>query len=340
VAAQSEIDQMTARNLSYLAGLALALVIAFMLLDYGSSDNSADDILLPLLRSQINEVSSVTIRAAGGPTTVEKSNGTWVVLVQNNYPANVGALRQLLLALADAKILERKTSDPEKYHLIGVNDPADEGSEATALTISGDGFEYEVIFGSTAQDSYRYVRLGGNEQSFLIDQDPEIPGDADGWLAKELMDITAERIQQVVISHVDGEEIIVEKQSVDAGFFELMNMPDGRELSYSTITNGIGAALGELTLEKVWIAPEQATTPATIATFRTFDGLIVEASAYQDAEARWFTFVADAEETAEAGILEEASQINDRVTGWQYALAEHEGNLLTRRFEDLLKAID
>jgi uncharacterized protein DUF4340 len=331
---------MTSNALKYLAGLTAILVVAFLILDYGSNSPSASDTLFPDLKSKINDVTSLVARNGDGPVNVRKSDDGWVVAERSDYTANIGTLRELLLAIADAKIIERKTSDPEKYHLIGVNDPSDDGSESVAISISGDGFEYTVVLGATAQTNYRYVRPGTDPQSVLIDKNPNIPGDASGWLADELVDVSTERVQQVIISHADGEEVVVEKQSADAGFFELTNIPAGRELSYSTVTNGIGAALADLKLDDVRPAPQQQSTPVTTTTFQTFNGLRVTAREYRDGDAVWISFVADTTDVAEEEVQAEAEKINQRLDGWQYAIPEYKANMLTRHFDDLLKAVE
>jgi uncharacterized protein DUF4340 len=331
---------MTSNALKSLAGLTAILVIAFLILDYGSNSPSASDTLFPDLKSKINDVTLLVARNRDGSVNVRKSDAGWVVTERSDYAANIGTLRELLLAIADAKIIERKTSDPEKYHLIGVNDPSDEGSESVAISISGDGFEYKVILGTSAQTRYRYVRLSTDPQSVLIDKNPNIPGDTSGWLADELVDIAAERVQRVIISHADGEEVVVEKQSADAGFFELTNIPAGRELSYSTVTNGIGAALADLKLDDVRPAPQQQSTPVTTTTFQTFDGLRVTSSEYRDGDTIWISIVAEPTDVAEEEVQTETEKINQRLDGWQYAIPEYKANMLMRRFEDLLKAVE
>ena len=331
---------MTTKTLSSLAALIAVLVIAFLLLDFGSDNSSASDKLLPALESQMNDVTSVVIRNGNGSVTVEKSGDAWTIAERSGYAANIGALRDLLLAIADAKILERKTSNPDKYHLIGVNDPSDDGSESVEVVITGDEFEHTVLLGITAQSSYRFARLSGQAQSVLIDQDPDIPDDAAGWLADELVDIGAERVQQVFISHADGEEVAIEKSSPDAANFLVTNMPDGRELSYPTVANGIGAALAELTVDDVRSAPAQESTPVTTIIIRTFDGLQMDVAEYEDGDVSWLSFLAAAADIAETDVQDEATRINSRVGGWRYVIPDHKAGLLGRRLDELLKAVE
>jgi hypothetical protein len=326
----------TTKTLGSLAGLIAILVIAFLILDYGNNSSSASNKLIPDLESQMNDVSSVVIRKGNESVTVQKSSDGWVVVERSEYPANIGTLRDLLLGIADAQIIERKTSDPDKYHLIGVNDPSDEASESVEVVIAGDDFEHSVLLGTPAQSNYRFARPKDQAQSVLIDQNPDIPDGAGGWLANELVDIGAERVQQVIITHADGEKVTVEKPSPDAPNFDLIDIPDGRELSYPTVANGMAAALAELMLDDVRSAPAQPSTPVTTATIRTFDGLQIDVT--EDEDGAWLSFLATAADIAETDVQDEAAQINDRVKGWQYAIPEHKASLLKRRIEELLKA--
>jgi len=328
---------MNAKNLKILAAVFVVLVVAFLLLKQGDSGTAANTVLLPDLKSQINDVSVLRIRNGNDTVSVEKAGETWAIRERSDYPANVGTLRDLLLALADAKVIEYKTSRPDKYHLIGVNDPSDEGSEAHEIAINGDGFEYVVILGKPAQDSYRYARVGGQSQSLLIDQDPDISAAAGSWLAPGLVDISAERIQRVSITHADGEEIVIEKASEEAEGFDVLDIPDGRELSYAGVANGIADTLVELSLDDVRRAPAEEVIPGTTTIFRTFDALRIEIGIVEDGDSSWISVRASAEDGADTDVQDEAAGINDRVSGWSYAIPDHKLNLLKRRLEELLK---
>lgn len=331
---------MNARNLKILAAVFAVLVVAFLILKQGGSGNSANALLFPDLKSQVNDVSVLRIRNGNETITVEKPGETWAVRERDGYPADVDILRELLLALADAKVIEHKTSRPDKYHLIGVNDPADEDSEAVEISINGDGVEYVVFLGKTAQTSYRYARVGGQSQSLLIDQDPDIPNDAAGWLAPDIVDISNYRVQRVSITHADGEEVVIEKTSEDAEGFDVLDIPDGRELNYAGVANGIADTLVELSLDDVRRAPAEETIPGTTTVIQTFDAMRIDIGIFEDGDSSWISVHASADDGAETDVQEEAARINERLSNWHYAIPDYKLDLLKRRFEELLKAPD
>src|SRR5690606_11981750 len=119
VAQEPEEQSLNARSLKILAVIVVALFAAMFALNSGEHGDKADDtgLLFPELKARLNDLNSVTIEDAEGEITLrreeqeESAAGRWIVPEHDNFPADTGKLRQLLLALADARKLERKTSD-------------------------------------------------------------------------------------------------------------------------------------------------------------------------------------------------------------------------------------
>ncbi|HEX5765743.1 MAG TPA: DUF4340 domain-containing protein [Woeseiaceae bacterium] len=271
---------MSSRNVRILAVVVLALFgVLFALNSTDRSDSQTGaQMLFPEIKSRLNDLNVVTITDADGTITLEReaeddsAAARWISSAHDGYPADTGKLRQLLLAIADARKLEQKTADPELYERLGVADPREDGGNGVLVSARGNDAAVSVILGDTAQQEFRYARLPDEEQSWLIDQNPDLPGDSTGWLLPEIVDIAATRIQSVIIRHADGEEVRIGKENADAANFELENIPEDEELRYPSVANGIAGVLGNLALQDVRkgdLAGEDAST----AEFRTFDGL-------------------------------------------------------------------
>ena len=331
---------MNIRTVKILAGVVAILLVVYLVTGRNNGVGESE-LFLPGLKSQINEVSEVSVAHGGETVTVAKSDNGWTVVERDNHVADVGVLRELLIALADAKILERKTSNPEKYRLIGVDYGADE-SEAATVSIKGSDFEYSVIMGKTAQSRSRYARIDGEIQSVLIDQNPDLPDSASGWMLRDIVDIGADRIARITIRHSDGEEILIEKESPDANEYQVRNIPEGRELSYATVVNGIAGALGGLEFNDVRASPQDTETPAVVTTFETFEGMTLEIVTFADGDSSWIAVTASAEPASEDAMDTQtiANDINGTVADWQYKIPDYKANLLKRRFDDILKKID
>jgi len=326
---------MSTGHLRTLAIILLVLVLGIFALTYSKrlGDGSGGEYLLPDLKSGINEITRVRITKAGETTTLTNDSGKWVLTERQDYAIDSGKLRQLLLALSDAKKLEEKTSKSELYEKLGVADVGPD-SQGTGIRIVGPDSEISLILGNLAQRSYRYARISGEEESWLIDQNPTIPSGASGWLVQELLDIDASRVKSVEIVHADGETVRVAKEDSEAATFDVLDIPEGRELSYATVANGITGVLSGLNLQDVAAAADIAEGDGrATAVFTTFDGLTVTVDSFLREENTWIAIKAEGIDDA-AG---EATEMNGRLDGWMFQLQNYKSDQLRRRWNDILK---
>ncbi|HEX7718780.1 MAG TPA: hypothetical protein VF389_03140, partial [Woeseiaceae bacterium] len=101
--------------------LAIVVIVLFGVLyalnttDRGPREPTENDLVVPGLRDRLNEVDSVSITSADTGISIVKNGDAWNVTEKNGYPAQVATLRQVLLAIAEARKIEAKTSNPELY---------------------------------------------------------------------------------------------------------------------------------------------------------------------------------------------------------------------------------
>ncbi|MEX2123023.1 MAG: DUF4340 domain-containing protein [Woeseia sp.] len=304
---------MNARSVKVLAVVVIVLLGLLFALNPGNRDESPEgsDLMFPALKTRLNDLSLVTVTDADGTITMNREGGTgdgrWIVPEHGGYPADTVKLRQLLLALANAARVEQKTSDPELYERLGVADPREDGGNGVLVTAAANDEPISLILGDSAQGEFRYARIPEQVESWLIDQNPQIPEDSGGWLLSDIVNIDASRIQSAAIRHSDGEVVSIRKEAARQSNFEVENIPEGRELSYPSVANGIAGALSNLTLEAVRAAGAPDQEASATAEFATFDGLEVRVSIFsQDAgdgsadedadEQHWITLEASVSE--------------------------------------------
>jgi hypothetical protein len=128
--------------------------------------------LIPELSQNVNQVTGLRVTKAGNPTGVElrRLEQGWVVSNKANYPADVGKVREVLLSLANTRLLEEKTADPEYYEPLGVQDINAANATGLQVDIEGLGKPVSMIIGKPARGSSgTYVRRPGELQSYLVD---------------------------------------------------------------------------------------------------------------------------------------------------------------------------
>jgi hypothetical protein len=357
---------MSQRNVLILLGVLVVLVALVLVGQRNRAPSSGSGALFaPSLEAALNDVERVTITKGNNETvvTLERRPTGWVAANKNDYAADVGKLRQGLQALAEARILETKTANPELYSHLGVEDvTADKAAGvAVALTAAGKTLP-TIILGNAEGAKFRYVRRAGDMQSYLIDKNPDFPRTVGQWLDGTIIDIRSDRIRDVTITQPDGQVVKVSKATKDAQNYDVADIPKGRELLYPGVANVVGNALRELKLEDV--EPAGASPPAmpVVAEFRTFDGLVVRAEGEKRGDAAWISFAAsvDPERAAAAppaaasgdqpaaegeakpttpppDPAAEAARINAKVGPWRYKIASFQYDQMTRRMADLLK---
>ena len=103
---------------SLIAAALLALIAAWWV---NSSQKPASETaekpaqLVPGLREQLNDINAITITGAENKVlaTLRRGADGWTIAEKAGYPADLTKLREFLIKLADATVLEQKTSNPK-----------------------------------------------------------------------------------------------------------------------------------------------------------------------------------------------------------------------------------
>lgn len=366
---------MNNRALVILAALAAVFVVlALVGQNRAPSPSLSGSALLPGLDAALNDIDEITLVRAGNETiaSIRRSEQGWTVPEKGGYPADIAKIRDALLALSEARIVEEKTANPEFYDRLGVEPVESDSSAGTAVTIRyGDETFPTLILGDVEGTSQRYARRADEARSLLIDRDPELPRSAPQWLQTGILDLGSDRVREVAIEHADGESVRIYKDDAGQTNYSVDAVPEGRELQYAGVANVTGNALRDLALEDVEQAGNDASEPGVTTRFRTFDGLLVTARGYERGDENWLEFEAavDTEPAAEQGVdsaaeddgetadalveatdggesavpgnagadsAAEAMAINATVAGWRYRIPSYKYEQMTRRLEDLL----
>lgn len=340
---------MSRKHFLWLLGLTAVAALVAILLPGETRHESAFEkaALMPKLENQVNDIDWLQISTEGDTVaTISRNGSQWEVEEAAAYRADWPKIQQLLSALVSAEVLEPKTSNPDYYDRLGVQDTSTRVGfrESTGLPA--------VISGNTAQGRQgQYVRIAGSPQSILIDRQLDIPVTLTDWLDREIVDISDSEVVELEIRHPDGETVLAKKVSADDENFELQAIPEGSEPKSDWTVNSLAGGLSSLQLEAV--APVADIDWAGSMHYRlvTADGLDLEAelvalaSAEGEDDQHWLRLEAGIYTTRlDSGIAgdgsetrERAEKINRRTGGWAYRIPRYKYDSLAKRMDDLVQ---
>ena len=253
--------------------------------------------LVPGLREHLNDVARIHITGASNQplvTLVRGDNG-WSVEQRGGYAADLGKLREYLLKLADATLIEQKTSNKDRYATLGVEDITVPTAGGVLVDIEGLPQPTRFIVGrfDGQGGGGTFVRRTDEAPSWLAKGNLAPDRNPPDWLAKDLAHIAADRIARVTLQRAGGKSLQVFKKAESDTRFEIADLPKGREASSEYAANGIGAVLAELRIDDA-IPAAQSEPPADAirARFVAFDGVVVESTAWKAGDKGIARFIA------------------------------------------------
>jgi hypothetical protein len=325
---------MTARRVTLLFAIGIAIIALAAWLSsrsQRSGDSIAGTAVLPGLEGSLNDVTEVRItKADRTQTTLSRKATDWVVN-ERDYPADSGKLRKLLLDLGSLKAVERKTSIARNYPVLGVEDVTSPAATGARIDIVSPGKTWSLIVGSSMDGNDCYVRVVDSPQSLLasplilVDADPKL------WLEPTILDVAQSRVSEIDEQPTKGPGFSVSRQQKTQADFTVHGVPHGRELAGADAADSMGSALSSLTLTDARKAtPPPKGIELSRAVFKTFDGLEIDLSGYEQAHNGYIDVSARAiDKSADS----EAQRINSRVQGWNYEIPDY-------RYGEIFQAMD
>ncbi|MFL6549631.1 MAG: DUF4340 domain-containing protein, partial [Povalibacter sp.] len=271
---------MTSRKVLILAIVALGVLGLALVLAHRDTASQTKEAtaLYPDLKKELNQITAVRIFKSGNTQAVEiaRKDNQWVVSERAGFPANSSKVNKLLIALADAKAVEEKTSNPASYAALGVEDVKSASATGTRVEVQGSKTPIALIVGKSAGAHGSYVRRAGEPASWLIDQPLDVSTAPGEWLRNTIIDVSADRVQSVTVTTDSAKPYTVEKTARADADFKTTAIPKGKEADTFAV-NGFASALSSLNLSDVRAAKEfEAEKPAAHASLKTFDGLVAD----------------------------------------------------------------
>ena len=368
-----------ARSILILAAVTAIVVGAVLSVDREPSTAArSGEIVFPGLLDQVNSVVRVRVTGNEGKFTLTRDRDTWVVEEKERYAADPDRVHKLLLGAAGMKRVEPKTSNPELYPKLWLEDPSSKESKSVRFVLenASDAELANWVLGdrrpskSDASRTELYIRVTDDPLAWLVEG--SVPGGQKiiDWLDRPVARIDRERLRAVEVVHADGTVIVVNKSLPADADFALRDIPADREADSQYRINDIGRVLEDLRFEDV--APSSSLDYAGSLDKQvqatTFDGLRVHLeTVMRDGEA-WAQLRAEfdeglvekSEDAAEASkdeagaalgdtpgslrsadeVRAEAERLNARWKGWAYELPSFKRDYIAKRIDELTRAIE
>jgi hypothetical protein len=168
---------------------------------------------------------------------------------QQEFAADQKKLSLLMGALVNAKLVEPKTSQVNKYERLGLRSIEDADSQAIKVSVSAKSNKWQVLVGNEASSgSGFYVRKPKEKQTWLSDQKFDIDEVQSAWLNQVLFDFSASNIR--TIKRLDEEQWTIEKTDDSANEFHLVDRQDS-PLKYDTVLEAYVDSLATLSFDEL-----------------------------------------------------------------------------------------
>lgn len=237
------------------AVVAGALAVATVLVQprAATSDRSGALVFPGLLERVQENLKSVVIQHAGGTISLDRDGNAFRFRERANFPADSEKVVDLVVDVARLTKLEGKTTRPERYARLDLQDPAEKGSNAKQVTlIDNNGKEMATLivgkrkYTLGGKEGGTYVRLPGDAQTWLA-QGEVNPGTAPrDWIEKKIADVPDAAVKRVTVANPKGDRVIAARGADEK--FIIENLPKGVELEsefaaeeYSRILTGLEA---------------------------------------------------------------------------------------------------
>lgn len=297
--------------------------------------------MLPSLKASGGKVAAIEFDQGGKVLKLADKDGKWVIASQEDYPANIEAVRKLMLAASEASLVERKTAKKDRLGMLGLSDPKKNGASSRLirfLDASGAPIA-EIVAGNKKNDAFgaskngTYVRKPGEDQSWLADRSIDGSAQLRDWAKTRVVDIPTESIKSASIE-VTGQPAYAIDRDTDGKSHKLAQMPAGKKLKAVNSVDEIIESVSYVDFQNVRKAGKSDALPdAGKATFETDKGLKVELDLKSDGKQAWVKVTPSGQGDAK----KDADAMSELVSGWEFEIPVAKVSSLMKKEPDLLE---
>jgi hypothetical protein len=315
--------------------------------------------VFPDITPRLADAARIEVRRHDGTVTLERRDGTWGIAERSHYPARAERVREVFTGLAELRLIEERTGNPELFSRLGLEDVTVAGGTSQLLTVTdGQGATIaELIVGRrrirTAGNLPEaiYVRRPSENRTYLAEGALRLDTDPMLWVEREVLDIKRQRVARVTARRAGAEPVTVVRADPAAEQAAVADPPEEFKPEQHKVDD-LPRALEWFSFNDVRPAADLAQAEeAGEAHIVTFDGLSLAIRVVRADDKRWAIVSASWAEppaplpenppeqmlTLDAARTQ-AERLAQRLGPWAFQIADWKADVLTYRLEDLRAA--
>ena len=299
--------------------------------------------MFPALAANAGAVAAIELRQGPKVLTLEKAEGgPWRLKERGGYPVPADKLRTLMVALAEADLVEAKTRVADRYGLIDLEEPTGAGAKSRSVRLldAKGSVLAEAVVGKKRGDAFgfgksgTYVRKPGDAQSWLANADLDVSADLKDWVKTDVFQTDSSKVARVTVE-LPGEQPLKIERNADKKL-TVAGIPQGQKLKEEGTADSITRAAANIDFDDVRKQTSNAAAK-DVSTIKlgTDNGLTATLRLRKDGDAQWLSVTAAGEGDAKKA----ADEITARTAGWEYQLSSNKVTSLLKRRADLFEKI-
>ncbi|HET7883728.1 MAG TPA: DUF4340 domain-containing protein [Acetobacteraceae bacterium] len=294
-------------------------------------------LMFPDLAPKLQDAAKIEITHQGKTMEIDRHGDAWGLADRGGYVVQPSKLRGMLTGLTELRLVEQRTTDPEQFGRLGLEDPNGKTGTSNLLRVLDAAGKpiVAVIVGHRRVRTQGnvpeqvYVRRPDDNQTWLAEGSLQVDADPQLWLERDIMNIDHARIAGVAVTQDDA---------------KLDLARDGDKLAMKTPAehpplddyklDDVDRALELLTFQDVQTDREPVGEKVGESVFTTTDGLGVTATVFKGEKDIWARFAASGSDKTK----DEADKLNARISGWTYQLGNWKQKALVPTLDDLKAA--
>lgn len=295
---------------------------------------SGGKLMFPDLAPKLQDAAHIEITHQGKTTAIVKHGDTWGLVDRGGYIVQPSKLRGMLTGLTELRLVEQRTTDPEQFNRLGLEDPNGKTGTSNLLRVldaSGKPIVAVIVGHRRVRTQGNvpeqvYVRRPDDNQTWLAEGSLQVDADPQLWLERDIMNIDHARIASVAVTHGDDTvELARDGQKL------AMKVPAEHPPLDDYKLDDVDRGLELLTFQDVQTDKEPVGDKIGQSVYTTSDGLAVTATVFKGEKDIWARFAA----TGNDKTKDEADKLNARLAGWTYQLGAWKQKALVPSLDDL-----